>query len=293
MNGIVKSLALTSLFPETVLSPDALERTLRWLKQNRSFGMVEFYTAPGEDGRIARVLAELGFESVFIAVVPLKAAGFSLCAADEGERARAVAVLKSCIDRAGAAGARRIMINSGFIPDRAADIEKSCDSYVRSVLEAARYIEERKIDLLIELEPGDSRVQSRQLLGPTDRVLETTRRIREQTDRYVLAMDVAHLREESEPVMDALRATKPFCDHIHLCNCVMDDPAHPLYGDKHVDFDQEGAAFAYGDFERMFGEIKRLYAGEGFIATLEITCREADNFAWFDRVAARCAWLFQ
>jgi len=73
----------------------------------------------------------------------------------------------------------------------------------------------------------------------------------------------------------------------------MDDPAHPLYGDKHVDFDQEGAAFAYGDFERMFGEIKRLYAGEGFIATLEITCREADNFAWFDRVAARCAWLFQ
>lgn len=292
MAEIIKSLAITSLFPETVTSVDAFAYVVRRLSDYR-FDMVEYYTPPGEDDRVAKLLQAFDFPSVFIAVLPLKAAGYSLCAAEEDERQKAVEVLKGCIDRAHHAGACRIMINSGSIPADAALLERCANNYVRSVLEASRYIETIGSDLLIELEPGDSHVQSYQLLGPTPRVLETTRRILQQTSRYTLAMDTAHIREEGEDVGQVLRETKPYCNHIHLCNCLMDDPASPFYGDKHVDFDLPGACFSYRDFRRMFGELRELYASERCTVTLEITCRADDNFAWFDQVVRRCGWLFE
>lgn len=292
MAEIIKSLAVPSLFPETATSVDAFEDVVRKLANFR-FNMIEYYTPPGEDDRVAKVLQEMGFQSVFIAVLPLKASGYSLCAADEDERQRAVEVLKGCIDRAHQAGAGRIMINSGAIPADASLMGRCTDNYVRSVLEAAQYIQTIGSDLIIELEPGDSHVQAYQLLGPADRVLETTRRIRQQYPGYTLAMDTAHIREEGEDVMQVLRDTKPHCNHIHLCNCVMDDRSSPFYGDKHVDFDHPGACFSYRDFQHMFGSIRALYGGEPFIITLEITCRADDNFAWFDQIVRRCGWLFE
>ncbi|GHV31211.1 hypothetical protein AGMMS4952_19480 [Spirochaetia bacterium] len=117
------------------------------------------------------------------------------------------------------------------------------------------------------------------------------KKIRSRNPGYGLTMDVTHLREEGEDILRSLTKTLPYCSHIHLCNCVMDDPKHPFYGDKHVDFDYPGASFGYADFEGMYGEIRRLYNGRDFIITLESLCRAEDNERWFDELVTNCSWL--
>jgi sugar phosphate isomerase/epimerase len=280
-----------------------LKKTVRFLGAY-PFKQVEFYSPPGHDRQIAKLFAEAGFSSVLIGVIALKGAGVSLCARDAEERSRAVTILKNCMDRALEIGSHGVMLNSGFIPGYSLaqaivstpapeQLKAACDAYVHSIEEASEYGERRGYNITLLLEPGDSNVQSFQLLGSTDRVLETTKRIRKQCRYYALTMDVAHLREEGEDVMSSLRQTLPYCDHIHLCNCVMDDPAEELYGDKHVDFDYPGACWNYEDFRNMYRNIRDLYTDRDFTITLEITCRAADNEAWFDGVVSRCSWIFE
>jgi sugar phosphate isomerase/epimerase len=301
---ITRSLAISSLFPKTLESWEALERTVRFL-EGYSFSQLEFYSPPGHERETAGLFESAGFSSVLIGVIALKSAGVSLCALDEAQRGCAVAVLKNCMERAVEIGSHSVMVNSGFIPGYAASssaafsapsserIRASCDAYVRSIEEAAEYGEKKGYNLNVLLEPGDSTVQSFQLLGPTHRVMETTERIRERCQRYALTMDTAHLREEGEDVLASLRRTLPYCGHVHLCNCVMDDTANPLYGDKHVDFDCPGASWNYNGFRDLYGKIRGLYGNRDFTITLEITCRDEDNEAWFDGVASRCSWIFE
>ena len=302
MRKITRSLAILSLFPKAAESWEALEKAVRFLEKSEyRFTQLEFYHPPGHDKEIGRLFKNAGFSSVLIAVPALKGAGFSLCSLDEEERKKAVELLERCMKRAEEIGCHGVIVNSGFIPGflpatktvnaTPEQIRSSCDAYVRSIEEAAEYGDKQGYAVKLLLEPGDSKVQSFQLLGPTARVLETTGKIK--SSRYALTMDVAHLREDGEDVMASLKQTLPFCDHIHLCNCVMDDPSNPLYGDKHVDFDCPGACWNYDDFAAMFRDIKNLYRDRDFTVALEITCREEDNEAWFNRLASGCQWLFE
>ncbi|GHV31208.1 hypothetical protein AGMMS4952_19470 [Spirochaetia bacterium] len=175
MGQITKSLAIPSLFPKSTESFEALEKTLRYIK-GRGFTMVELYPPPGHDREVAKLLNETGFASVFIAVSALKGAGFSLCAPEEAERLKAVEVLKDCLDRGAIIGSRRVLINSGFLPKDRGLVDAASESYIRSIQEAYAYIVSKGYTLDIVLEPGDSCVQSFQLLGPTDRVVETTKK---------------------------------------------------------------------------------------------------------------------
>lgn len=302
MGKTTLSLAISSLFPKTTGSWDALERAVHFL-EGYSFSQLEWYSPPGRDRETRRLFEKGGFSSVFIAVLALKGAGLSLCSLDEDERFRAAALLKTCMDRAAETGSRAVMINSGFIPGyvpgsparapSAESIQAASQAYIRSVTEALEYGEKQGCNLKLLLEPGDSKVQSFQFLGPTALVTKTAAPIRERFPAYGLTMDTAHIREEGEDVMAALAETLPYCDHVHLCNCVMDDPADPLYGDKHVDFDCPGAAWDYQGFGDLYQSIRRLYHGRDLTVALEITCRTEDNEAWFDSVVSRCPWLFE
>jgi sugar phosphate isomerase/epimerase len=254
--------------------------------------MVEFYTVPGQDEMISKLLKNMNFTSIFIAIPALKSAGYSLCATEETERNQAMKILMKCLDRAAVIGCRTVMINSGFLPKKNSLIKDACQNYIKSVDEAYTYIASKGYKIEISLEPGDSCIQSFQLLGPTDRVIKTTKEILFHNPGYKLTMDVAHLREEGEDVLESLTKTLPYCTHIHLCNCLMNDPSHPLYGDKHVDFDYPGACYGYQDFEIMYRKLRSLYDQRYFIITLESLCRSENNESWFDNIIKNTTWLF-
>ena len=299
MRKITRSLTIPSLFPKSMESWEELERTVRFL-EGHPFRQLEFFSPPGHDRETGKLFESSGFSSILIAVFALKGAGFSLCSLNAEERSKAVTLLKSCMDRAVETGSHSVMINSGFIPGYSTgyapspeQISSAYDAYVHSIEEALEYGEKQNYAVTLLLEPGDSKVQSFQLLGPTKPVLETTERIRSKHQRYALTMDTAHLREEGEDVISSLRQTLPWCNHVHLCNCVMDDTANPLYGDKHVDFDCPGACWNYNDFRDMYRNIRDLYKNRDLTVSLEIICRAEDNEAWFDSVVSRCQWIFE
>ena len=174
MRKITRSLAIPSLFPKTVESWEAFEKTIRFLEKHR-FTQMEFYHPPGHDRDIRRLFESARFSSVMIAVLALKGAGFSLCSPDKEERSRAVSLLKSCMDRAAETGTHSVMVNSGFLPAfdpvlkkvsaTAEQIRSPCDAYVSSIEEAAEYGEKQNYNIKLLLEPVNMKSRQRKHWG--------------------------------------------------------------------------------------------------------------------------------
>ena len=53
-------------------------------------------------------------------------------------------------------------------------------------------------------------------------------------------MDTSHLIQLDEKLLDCIKKALPYCNHIHLANCVIKDKLHELYGDKHTEFGSDG-----------------------------------------------------
>jgi len=53
-------------------------------------------------------------------------------------------------------------------------------------------------------------------------------------------MDTSHLRQLNETPLDSIKKAFPYCNHIHLVNCIVKDKTSNLYGDKHHEFGIEG-----------------------------------------------------
>ena len=305
MRKIKRSLVITSLFPKTLVSFDELKDTVLFLAGSNNqvkqgcFQQLEFYHPPGRDEEIAKLFKDAHMESIFIAVPELKGANLSLCSLDENERIMAVNTLKTCMDRAIITGSHSIMFNSGSVfPDSMItkampspeQIKNSCTAYLRSLEEIGNYREKQGYTLSLLLEPGDKNIHYFQLLGDTDLVVKTCREI--SIPGYSLTMDIAHTRLNNEDVISSLGKTLPWCNHIHLCNCVIDNPMDPFFGDYHVDFDFPGASWTYADFADIFEKIKNLYTERDFTISLEISCRAEYNKAWFNNVISKCPWFF-
>ena len=53
-------------------------------------------------------------------------------------------------------------------------------------------------------------------------------------------MDTSHLRQLNEKPLVFIKKAFPYCNHIHLVNCIVKDITSNLYGDKHHEFVIEG-----------------------------------------------------
>jgi len=287
--NLKRSVALSVLFPRSRYEADAFGRSLRFLSA-WPLDSVEFYYEGPDRERISRDLASSGLTGIYIAVIPLKGQDLSLCAPDEPHRQAALDLAKRCVDEAGQLGCAQVMINSGRHPGEAlADL--GLKQFKRSVQELAAYIGTRPIGLL--LEPCDSQMDARNLLGPTALSADVARALRRTVPNFALTLDTAHIREEGEDFLTEVSRALDCCDHLHFANCVVDDPADPYYGDKHVGFDYPGSAFTPAELKRLFTALQPMYQNRSCRIALEILCREPDPEAYFRRVAAQIPWFFQ
>jgi sugar phosphate isomerase/epimerase len=291
LQKITKSLAISSLFPKSVLTYEEMKNTINFLA-DRGFSMLEFYYSGGKNIEIGSLLKKNGFASIFLAVFPLKASGKSLCAVEEENRKEAVGILKHSIDTAHEIGSKAVMINSGTIPMDKILIDVSYQNYIKSLEEAFSYIAGKGYEIGLLLEPGDSHIDAFQLIGPVDRVCQSAIDLRAKGYDYRLTMDTAHICEEGENAIESIRKVLPYCNHIHLCNCYMADPTHPMYGDKHVGFEFQGGCFGYDDFAKLYVELKDIFQDKDFTVTLEALCRDDDPELWFMAMVGSCQWLF-
>lgn len=278
------------LFPEARKSFSGMERTLRYLRGK--VDMVEFYYEGGDDASVGKLFKENELAGIFVAVIPLKEKGLNLCGLDEENRKAAIAETIACIDRARGLGAEAVMVCSGKNPANRADISRCLDAFVQSMQEISDYMKRTGESLRLLLEPCDSEMDARHLLGPTKLAVEAVRRVREFCPGFSLTMDTAHVLEEGEDFLQAMELARPYCSHVHFANCMVANRMDALYGDKHVGFDYPDGGFTYLELEKIFKALEKLYGDGHLDIALEILCRETDPFAHFEAVRSNTPWLF-
>lgn len=286
--NLKRSVALSVLFPRSRYAAAAFTRALTFLA-DWPLDSVEFYYEGEDRATVASALASSGLQGIYIAVIALKGQDLSLCSPDEEQRAAACALAHRCIDEAHELGCRSVMINSGRHPG-AALAESAIEQFVRSVTELHEHAGQFGISLL--LEPCDSQMDARNLLGPTGLSADVVRRLRRTIPDFALTLDTAHIREEGEDFLAEVSRATDCCDHLHFANCVVDDPSDPMYGDKHVGFDYPGSAFPPAELRRIFAALQEIYQGRDCRIALEILCREPDPESYFRKLAGQIPWFF-
>lgn len=278
------------LFPDARHSLSAMKETLEFL--HGKVDMIEFYYEGRDEFSVARLLEHSGLASIFIAVIPLKEKGLSPCSTEENNRRAAVEEMKLCVDRARLFGSEGVMVCSGKSPSDPREIPRCMDAFVESMREVAGHISQTGEPIKLLLEPCDSAMDAKHLLGPTSLSVEAVERVRAFYPNFSLTIDTAHVAEEGENFSGAMALAQPYCNHVHFANCMVADPSDPLYGDKHVDFDYPGGAFSYSGLKDIFGDLEDMYGGSHLDIALEVLCRDADPFAHFETMMAQMPWLF-
>ena len=141
-----------------------------------------------------------------------------------------------------------------------------------------------------EMEPCDSRMDARQLIGPYRR----TKALKAAQQRAApeLTLDSAHTVEgESFPGAEGpetILQPHPFRQLPHRRS------EDPLYGDKHLGYEYAGSVWTFEAIRGFFPALERLYPGdEEVMAGLEVLCREEDPFNYFAKTWAELPQLHQ
>lgn len=286
---IISSVCTNLYFPKSRSSIQAFQEMAHFLADRFAIQGVEFYHDGGDAAKIGRVLAETGLSGIYIAVIPLKEKLLHLCDTDEGGRQAALALMEGCIEQAVDNGVKMVMFNSGRIgPDPAAGVA----ALLASIGRLYEYVARRGYDLGFCLEPCDSGLDAKQLIGPAQRTKALLEALHEEGYPLSLTLDTAHVAEEGENFVSALTQLRAYCNHIHFANCVLGDPASPLYGDKHVGYEYEGTAWGFGALDALLPSLQALYPGEEPLRIgLEVLCREQDPYAYFERAWQKLSYL--
>ena len=207
---------------------ETLERTVG----DPDFEIVEvgWIRDPGVRAEARSLLDASGVEVKYAAHPRLLSHGLDLNAADEAARRRAVREMHEAIDEALALGASEVAFLSGPHPGDA-DEQSALDRLVQSIDEIAGRAATDGVRLAREV--FDRNIDKRRLVGPAAVASDVARRVRERHPTFGLIVDLSHTPLLWETPAEALWPVREFLVHVHIGNCVRDDPAHVAFGDTH------------------------------------------------------------
>jgi hypothetical protein len=278
-----KSFVLSASFPSSKKGYDGLKKALDIITPYH-FTTIEYYSEDVSADKVSLLME--GRRSIFLAGARQKAAGLNPCALDKDVRDKAVAELGECFRFARQAGAAALMLSSGPRPEHESD-DPQCLIYLADSLESLHKLEP---DLPILLEPGDRDVEYRHLLGYTPVSVEFTAACRKNGLPLGLIFDISHIAQLGEELGAAWVAARPYCDHVHLANCVL-EKQHSLYGDKHPLFGVPGGVYTHQD---AYGFLSVLQEDpQPLTVSLEVICpfNESED-GFFPRLVSDTGWFF-
>lgn len=282
-----KSIVLPAFFPNSM---ENTQHFLNVIKIISDYGIsfVEFYYKGNKKEIIREYLMKYNVKSIYLGAMAAKQKGLNLSSQKEELREKAVQELKNCIDDAYFYGSRSLLLNSGRRPDNGEyDIPYKC--LKKSLKEILKYIDisAKNYKLNLTLEPGDTRVDSFSLIGNTDLAIKLVQEIREKYIGFGLTMDTSHLRQLDEKPIDSIKKAFPYCNHIHLANCIIKDKTSNLYGDKHPEFGIEGGEISIEELRNILENIKEIYEGSELMVGLEIIYRKEvckEEIDYFEKI---------
>ena len=286
------SIVLPAFFPSSMENAQHFLNAIRTLA-NYDIYSIEFYYKGNDRKTIKKYLISHDIKSIYLGAMAAKQKNLNLSSPNKELREESVQEMKKCIDDAYFYGSYSILINSGRSPDNGED-EIAYEYLKESLEELIKYMDEKAKDyrLNLTLEPGDTGVDSFSLIGSTDLAIKLVREIREQYKNFGLTMDTSHLRQLDEKPPISIKKAFPYCNHIHLANCIVKDKTSNLYGDKHPEFGVENGEIDSKEVINIFKKIRKLYEGFQLIISLEIICREEDETNYFKKLVQKYNWFF-
>jgi len=171
----------------------------------------------------------------FVAHPVLLSDSLDLNNSDPEVRQAAVDRMRACLNEAIQWDACGFALVSG--PDSEEDRRECCTSMLIASLKELCEHSRRKGGPPVLLEVFD-RVSygKNRLIGPTADASDVAYKVEPYFPNFGLVVNLGHLPLLGETPEDAVRAAGRHLRHVHLANCVMADPNHPAYGDKHPPF---------------------------------------------------------
>ncbi len=248
----------------------------------------------GFSAEIAKALQGVGRRSILVSALTLKRDHLDLASADPAQRKRAVDEVKRDIDAAQAYRSDAILVNTGFLPERASEFDDAVQCLTLSLHELLAYAENagRGNSLDIFMETGAFNQSSRELIGGTGVALDLVANLRASHSNLFLTMDTSHLLQLGEDPLKSIERAKAFTKHIHLANCVIRDTDSSLYGDKHPDFGVEGGELSSEQIAFIFEKLTAMFSAREVLFGVEIVCRQHDEHAHFKAAVAKLAWFY-
>ena len=290
-----KSIVLPGFFPGSTESIDVFQEALDIIKLY-DIRWIEFYYSGKNKNEVKKLLEESNLESIYLGAMAAKTKGLNISSLDKDIRVNSINLLKECIDDAYFYKSKRILINSGKRLDKNKDIKKSLNYLKESIFELLNYIDNCKENepLILTLEPGDTEIDWRELIGSTDLAIEIADEIKTKYSNFELTIDTSHLLQLGENPLESIKKAKDYTNHIHLANCLIEDQSSLYYGDKHPDFDLENSELSSSDIKEIFNEIISIYKNNSeknnLIIGMEIII---DNIDKFNDVRTRHDWFFK
>jgi sugar phosphate isomerase/epimerase len=164
------------------------------------------------------------------------------------------------VDQAYELGANILIVASGPDPGEA-DRGAAMAAFTESLRELCADAQEKAAAnmLSIAVENFDLMIDKKFLIGPTKLAAEAVQAVYEQYSNVGLTVDLSHqplLRESVHEMV--LNAVEHLID-VHVGNCLVSDPTHAAYGDKHPRLGCPGGEVGLEELKRFLESL--IYAG--------------------------------
>ena len=210
-----------------------LIEVLRKIAEMDFYRNVELPTFPTKEHRdtVRRILRDNDLTAATYAAPYLNEREMSLCDLNDRRRAETIRYLKMQADLAAECGYSTFGVPSGPYPgdefhDEAMAVQ--ADTLARIADYTAL------LGMNCSIEPLDRYVHKKALIGPMDEVVRWFKPLHRAHPNLFLHWDSSHEQLGGLGIFNTLDMAAPYMSQIHLCDCI-DDPAHPCFGDLHMD----------------------------------------------------------
>jgi sugar phosphate isomerase/epimerase len=201
-------------------------------------------------------------------------AGLNLSSVEPGVRRRTCERVVRYLDEAREAGAGVVALISGGRPAPPVSREEGLRALAESLAIICPAARAAEVELV--LEPLDYEAHKRATLGTIGEAVALCRRLVAQGLPLSLCVDTAHVLLNREDPLAAVMESRAYLSEFHLCNAVL-DPAHALFGDRHLPFGPPGVLDAAEVGRIMAGLFRTGYLAPGRRPRVYVEVMKADG----------------
>ena len=275
------------LYPQSMVDGDIHTRSLRELAVNPSVDALDCWVWADHGNEELQILRESGKVINYNIGDRFGEAPSFPASADANERAYALDRLRRESNFAMECGAKKIIFASG--KGVKGDHKGSLQRFVEFVL---TWSETLPKDICLCLEPTDCDIDKHFLLGALEDTVACVEAIRKEGRNIGILLDMGHIPIMHETLASAVEKTADVLEHIHLGNCVVKDPLHPLYGDKHPCWGEQGGEYDTQDGAEMLQLLKKFgYFSRAYPQTVSFEMRTLPNMDAMETTDYLCRWF--